>query len=92
MSLAILFHFLYAQHVSDINISIIRSLRLFLLNGIRVCSLAPMLKHGDRHSPPCILYFYALGNQVHINTEVTRNMRRILRGNITKLYLTKIGL
>ena len=30
MSLAILFHFLCAQHVSDINISIIRSLRLFL--------------------------------------------------------------
>ena len=29
MSIAILFHFLYAQHVSDINISIIRSLRLF---------------------------------------------------------------
>jgi len=29
MSLAILFHFLYAKHVSDINISIIRSLRLF---------------------------------------------------------------
>ena len=28
MSLAILFHFLRAQHVSDINISIIRSLRL----------------------------------------------------------------
>ena len=27
MSLAILFHFLCAQHVSDINISIIRSLR-----------------------------------------------------------------
>jgi len=29
MSLAILFHFLCAKHVSDINISIIRSLRLF---------------------------------------------------------------
>ena len=29
MSLAILFHFLCAQHVSDINISIIRSVRLF---------------------------------------------------------------
>jgi len=29
MSLAILLHFLCAQHVSDINISIIRSLRLF---------------------------------------------------------------
>jgi len=28
MSLVILFHFLRAQHVSDINISIIRSLRL----------------------------------------------------------------
>jgi len=31
MSLAILFHFLYAQHVSDINMSIIRSLQLFCL-------------------------------------------------------------
>ena len=31
MSLAILFHFLYAQHVSDINIAIIRSLRLCCL-------------------------------------------------------------
>ena len=29
MSLSILFHFLCAQHVSDINISIIRSVRLF---------------------------------------------------------------
>jgi len=29
MSLAILFHFLCAQHISDIDISIIRSLRLF---------------------------------------------------------------
>jgi len=29
MSLPTLFHFLCAQHVSDINISIIRSLRLF---------------------------------------------------------------
>jgi len=29
MSLAIIFHFLCAQHVSDINISIIRSFRLF---------------------------------------------------------------
>jgi len=32
MSLAILFHLLCAQHVSYINISVIRSLRLFLLN------------------------------------------------------------
>jgi len=32
MSLALLFHFLCAQHVPDINVSIIKSLRLFLLN------------------------------------------------------------
>jgi len=36
MSLAILFHFLCAQHVSDINISVIRSLRLF-------CSIATLV-------------------------------------------------
>jgi len=34
MSLAILFHFLCAQHVSDINISIIKSLRLFCWVGV----------------------------------------------------------
>ena len=39
MSLAILFHFLCAQHVSDINISIIRGLRLFyFITTIVVCS------------------------------------------------------
>jgi len=32
MSLAILFHFLSAEHVSDVNMSIIRGLQLFLLN------------------------------------------------------------
>jgi len=32
MSLVILFHLFCAQHVSDINISIIRSLRLFCWN------------------------------------------------------------
>jgi len=40
MSLAILFHVLCTQHVSDINISIIRSLRLFCWITILVyCSL-----------------------------------------------------
>jgi len=39
MSLPILFHFLCAQHVSDINISIIRSLRLFCwITTLVVCS------------------------------------------------------
>jgi len=37
MSLAILFHFLCVQHVSDINISIIRSLRLFCWITTLVC-------------------------------------------------------
>lgn len=63
-----------------------------ILRVMRIRLLAPTLKNGNRHSRPCISYFYALGNQVHINTEVTRNMHRILRGNVTKLYLTKIGL
>ena len=39
MSLAILFHFLRAQHILDINISIIRSLRLFYcITTLVVCS------------------------------------------------------
>jgi len=46
MSLAILFHFLCAQHISDINISIIRSLGW---SGIGVASFS--LQHGY-HSKP----------------------------------------
>jgi len=39
MSLAILFHFLCAQHVSDINTSVIKSLRLFYcITTLVVCS------------------------------------------------------
>jgi len=49
MSLAILFHFLCAQHVSDINISIIRSLRLFCIRGIPVVSWS--LQHGYHYNP-----------------------------------------
>ena len=43
MSLAILFHFLCAQHVSDINISIIRSFSL--QNEHHPKSAAPNLQH-----------------------------------------------
>jgi len=52
MSLAILFHFLCAQHVSDINISIIRSLRLFCF-GVVGLELYPCCRfqHGY-HSKP----------------------------------------
>jgi len=60
MSLAILFHFLYAEHVSDINIFIIRSLRLFyrittlvvlfLVRCACVVHVAGNLQHGQyRH-------------------------------------------
>ena len=47
MSLAIVFHFLCAQHVSDINISIIRSLQLFfsLQHGYHPNPATPKLQH-----------------------------------------------
>ena len=48
MSLAILFHFLCPQHVSDINISIIRSLRVAgfsLQHGHYSNPSAPNLQH-----------------------------------------------
>jgi len=47
MSLAILFHFLCAQHVSDINISIIRSLRLFCASA---CNTDPTPTKPHRNS------------------------------------------
>ena len=68
MSLAILFHFLCAQHVLDINISIIRSLRLCCWITMSVvffsvrcvleiwCGLCFSLQHGH-HSTPQITYF-----------------------------------
>ena len=53
MSLAILFHFLCAQHVSDINISIIRSLLLnyhigrFVLGSLCVGDLVRLGLSGE---------------------------------------------
>jgi len=47
MSLAVLFHFLCAQHVSDINISIIRSSRTVLLNYHIGCCVLGSLCVGD---------------------------------------------
>jgi len=54
MSLAILFHFLCAQHVSDINISIIRSLQLYLLNYDIGCFVLGSLCVGDLVLQPAI--------------------------------------
>ena len=45
MSLAILFHFLFVQHVSDINISIIRGLCFSLQNEYHPKAAAPNLQH-----------------------------------------------
>ena len=48
MSLAILFHLLCAQHVSDINTSIIRSLRLFYcITTLVVCSCFETRTHDQ---------------------------------------------
>ena len=49
MSLAALFHFLCAQHVSDIHISIIRSLRLFC--WITTLIVGFSLQHGHHSNP-----------------------------------------
>jgi len=51
MSLAILFHFLCAQHISDINISIIRSLRLCCWITTSVVLFLLRLQHRY-HSKP----------------------------------------
>jgi len=49
MFLAILFHFLCAQHVLDINISIIRSLGLFCGYGYHSNPTTPKLQHTLNH-------------------------------------------
>jgi len=50
MSLAILFHFLCAQHVSDINISIIRSLRLFCCASACNTDTTPTQSHWNSNT------------------------------------------
>ena len=49
MSIAILFHFLCAQHVSDVNISIVRSLRLccWITTSVVLFSVRCVLCVGD---------------------------------------------
>jgi len=52
MSLAILFHFLCVQHVSDINISIIRSLLVVsVLQAEAVCNTDTTSKPSPTKSP-----------------------------------------
>jgi len=52
MSLAILFHFLCAQHVSYINISIIRSLRQVVLHPATWIPLQPNHTETPTHIEP----------------------------------------
>ena len=58
MSLAIIFHFLCAQHVSDINISIIRSLRLccWITTSVVLFSwVIIVVTEGESRSQPQLL-------------------------------------
>ena len=54
ISLAILFHFLCAQHVSDINVSIIRSLRLcwWITTSVVLFSVRCVLEQNEHHLKP----------------------------------------
>ena len=51
MSLAILFHFLCTQHDSDINIFIIRSLRLSWVMSVLQAEAGFSLQHGHYSNP-----------------------------------------
>ena len=89
--LLFLFHFLCAQHVSDINISIIRSLRIFCwINTLVVCSWFDVcwwsrlnyhwcfsLQHGY-HSNPTTPKHQHSSNPVHTTNVVIRQKSRKL--------------
>jgi len=93
MSLTILFHLLCAQHVSDINISIIRSLRLFCwITILVVCSWFDVcwrfgvegwsLQHGY-HSNPTTPKLQHTSNQEHTtNVVIQLNSRKLLMTDI----------
>jgi len=54
MSLAILFHFFYVQHNSDINTSIIRSLRLFYCITTLVDQCGDTIENSQTPADGCI--------------------------------------
>ena len=72
MSLAVLFHFLCAQHVSDINISIIRSLRLccWITTSVVLFSVRCVLcwrfgAAGFEWCPCCRLHYSSTTTMMH---------------------------
>ena len=80
--LLFLFHCLCAQHVSDINITIVRSLRLFCwINTLVVCSWFDVcwcLQHGH-HSNPTTPKHQHTSNQEHTtNVVIQHNSRKLL--------------
>jgi len=94
MSLAILFHFLCTQHASDINISIIRSLRLFCwITTQVVCSWFDVcwsigvvagfsLQHGY-HPNPTTPILQHTSNQEHTTyVVIQQNSRKLLMMDI----------
>jgi len=87
MSLAILFHFLCAQHVSDINISIIRSLRLFcwittlvVLFLVRVAGWS--LQHGYNSNPITPKLNTHQTKKSTTNVVIQQNSRKLLMMDI----------
>jgi len=98
MSLAVLFHFLCSQHVSDVNISIIRSLRLFCwITTLVVCSWFDVcfgvvglawwqwcfsLQHGY-HANPTTPKHQHTSNQEHTtDVVIQQNSRKLLMMDI----------
>jgi len=78
MSLAVLFHSLCAQHVSGINISIIRSLRLFCWITILVVCSCFSLQHGY-HANPTTPKHQHTSNQEHTtNVVIQQHSRKLL--------------
>jgi len=76
MSLVILFHFLCAQHVSDINISIIRSLRLFYrITTLVVCSCFDVW-YVVSVLQASASYTDTIPNQTHRNFQHTSNQEQ----------------
>ena len=83
----VLFHFLCAQHVSDINTSIIRSLRLFYcITTLVVCScirVAGFNQLHGYHPNPTTPKFQHTSNQEHTtNVVIQQNSRRLLMMDI----------
>ena len=85
MTLAILFHFLCAQHVSDINISIIGSLRLF-------CWITTLVSVLQAEASACNTDTTPTQPHLNSNTHQTKNNTTnvVIQQNSLKLLMMDI--